>query len=97
MAQYRLKPFKIGIISNLGNVIDLIYIEHREMLSTMIALYGGLIFVQGNQLSGLSIGFFVLIVFINLRFILLWTYCVVTVYKSKLYIDMIRIWMKKAF
>ena len=82
MAQYRLKPFKIGIISTLGNIIDLIHIEHREMLSTMITLYGGLIFVQGNQLSGLSIGFFVLIVFINLRFILLWVYCVVTVYKK---------------
>ena len=97
MAQFRLKPFKIGIISTLGNIVYLIHIEHREMLSTMITLYGGLIFVQGNQLSGLSIGFFVLIVFINLRFILLWTYWVVTVYKSKLYIDMIRSWMKKTF
>jgi hypothetical protein len=38
--QIRLKPYKIGVITDL---------EHREMISSMFTLYGGLIFVQEEK------------------------------------------------
>ena len=38
--QIRLKPYKIGVITDL---------EHREMISSLITLYGGLIFVQEEE------------------------------------------------
>jgi hypothetical protein len=38
--QIRLKPYKIGVITDL---------EHREMISSMFTLYGGLIFVQEEE------------------------------------------------
>ena len=68
------------------------------MISSLLTLYGGLIFVQEYKyLPGLSIAFFVLIVLANIRFMVLWVFCATTVYKKYKYIDMINRWIKKSF
>ena len=62
--QGRLRPYKIEVISDL---------EHREMISSILVLYGGLIFVQENsELEFLQIVIFIIIIIMNLRFWLLW-------------------------
>jgi hypothetical protein len=54
------------------------------MFSSLATLYGGIIFIQsGDELEVLKIMFFILIVFSNGRFLILWIFCVTTVYKKK--------------
>jgi hypothetical protein len=40
IVQIRIRPYKIGVITDL---------EHREMISSVFTLYGGLIFVQEDE------------------------------------------------
>ena len=64
--QARQKPFKITAVSDL---------EHREMISSILTLYGGIIFVQEpNDLQFLSIVIFVMVVITNLRFWIMWIF-----------------------
>ena len=68
------------------------------MISSILTIYGGLIFVQeDNNLSFLRVTIFVGIVIANLRFILMWIFLVATVYKRYKYLDRFSYWMKKAF
>ena len=73
--QARLKPYKIKVVSDLGSFNTKTlkiykFIEHREMISSILTIYGGLIFVQeDNNLSFLRVTIFVGIVIANLRFI----------------------------
>ena len=68
------------------------------MLSSLLTLYGGIIFIQEEaRLVILNIIFFSVIMFVNFRFIVLWTYCVATVYKRKYYAAFISAWIKKVF
>ena len=85
--QARLKPFKINAVSQL---------EHKEMLSSILTLYGGIIFVQDTErLQALSIIIFILIIIINLRFWIMWIFCALSVYRRFHYIDLTVIWLKK--
>ena len=101
--QARLRPYKIEVVSDLGN--NLIFtlsilnlIEHREMVSSILTIYGGLIFVQeDNQLSYLRIIIFVGIIIANCRFIIMWIFWVATVYKRYRYISKFAYWVKRAF
>lgn len=87
--QGRLRPFKIGVISDL---------EHREMLCSILILYGGLIFVQEDtSLDFIKIIVFVFIMIMTVRFWILWIFCVVTVYKKYRILDIFGGWMKRAF
>jgi hypothetical protein len=87
--QARLKPFKIDVVTDL---------EHREMLSSMLTLYGGLIFVQEDQsLQFLHVMMFIMVVIMNIRFWILWIFCVLCVYKRFHYIDILSNWMKRSF
>ena len=89
IVQAREKPYKIKIITSL---------EHREMISSMLTLYGGLIFVQeDNELLFLHIVTFALIVALNARFLFLWLFWVLWVYRKYTLIEKILNWMKKAF
>ena len=98
LLQARLKPFKINIISTLGKLNNLKSIEHREMVSSLLTLYGGLIFAQEpKQLPGLSIAFFFLIICANIRFLVLWAFCASTVYKKYKFVATLGRWIKKAF
>lgn len=98
LLQARLKPFKINIISTLGESNNLKSIEHREMVSSLLTLYGGLIFAQEpKQLPGLSIAFFFLIICANIRFLVLWAFCASTVYKKYKFVATLGRWIKKAF
>jgi len=64
--QARRRPFKIGTISDL---------ENREMMSSILTLYGGLVFVQEDGgLQALHIIIFILIVIMNTRFWILWIF-----------------------
>lgn len=81
--QARLKPYKINVISDLGKIYNfdyfliIVHLEHREMLSSMLTLYGGLIFVQeDDSLQFLHIFIFILVVAANIRFWVLWIFCV---------------------
>ena len=68
------------------------------MISSILTIYGGLIFVQeDNNLSFLRVTIFVGIVIANLRFILMWIFLAATVYKRYKYFDRFSYWMKKAF
>lgn len=88
VVQGRLKPFKIGAVSDL---------EHREMISSILTLYGGLIFVQeSNELQFLSVVIFVMVVVLNMRFWSMWIFCVLCVYRKYKYIEMTIEWVKKA-
>jgi len=74
LAQSRLKPFKIEVISTLGKSPSNL-VENREMVASLLTLYGGLIFSQKEQeLSLLSIIFFILIILANCRFLILWIF-----------------------
>jgi hypothetical protein len=77
LIQARIKPFKIDIITTLGKLLSINFtIEHREMVASLLTLYGGLIFVQEKQsLTALSYIFFFLIVYMNMRYLLLWVFC----------------------
>lgn len=67
VVQGRLKPFKIGAVSDL---------EHREMISSILTLYGGIIFVQElSKLQFLSVVIFLMVVILNLRFWVMWIFC----------------------
>jgi len=73
--QARINPFKISVISRLGKLTYLKYIENREMLSSLLTLYGGLIFVQNTKsLVFINIIFFIVILIFNIRFIVLWAF-----------------------
>lgn len=97
LTQARLKPFKISIISTLGKELSN-PLEHREMVSSLLTLYGGLIFAQKEkELPGLSIAFFIVIILANLRFLILWFFCATTVYKTKRIPMILSIWIKKSF
>ena len=87
--QARFKPFKIGAVSEL---------EHREMISSILTLYGGIIFVQEpNELQFLSIIIFVLVVIMNLRFWSLWIFWTLCVYRKHKIIEKFLQWAKKSF
>ena len=46
------------------------FIEHREMVASLLTLYGGLIFVQkDSKLEGVAIFFFVIVIIFNIRFL----------------------------
>jgi hypothetical protein len=64
--QGRLRPYKIDVVTDL---------EHREMLASMLTLYGGLIFIQDDgELRFMHIVIFVLIAILNARFWILWIF-----------------------
>jgi hypothetical protein len=64
--QIRLKPYKIGVITDL---------EHREMISSLFTLYGGLIFVQEEEhLQFLHVVIFLAVIIANARFWILWIF-----------------------
>ena len=66
------------------------------MISSILTIYGGLIFVQeDNNLSFLRVTIFIGIVIANLRFILMWIFLAATVYKRYKYFDRFLYWMKK--
>ena len=67
------------------------------MISSLLTLYGGIIFVQEDQLLVLSIFFFILILIANARFWILWIYCVATVYKRRRIAEFIATYVKKVF
>ena len=68
------------------------------MVSSILTIYGGLIFVQeDNQLSYLRIIIFVGIIIANCRFIIMWIFLVATVYKRYRYISKFAYWVKRAF
>lgn len=68
------------------------------MLASLLTLYGGLIFVQSDaQLQPLSIGFYVVIMIVNARFLILWTFCMLTVFKSRRYPGMLAMYIKRMF
>lgn len=97
LAQSRLKPFKIEVISTLGKSPSNL-VENREMVASLLTLYGGLIFSQKEQeLSLLSIIFFILIILANCRFLILWIFWVSTVYKNKKVAELFGKWIKRAF
>ena len=74
MFQARKKPYKIGIITEL---------ESREMMSSILTLYGGLVFVQEDEkLQALHIIIFILVVIMNLRFLILWVFWIMCVWKD---------------
>ena len=98
LLQARLNPFKIKLISRLGKIIPDNTIEHREMLASLLTLYGGLIFAQADsKLESLSIAFYVVIIFVNIRFIVLWIFCMLTVFKSRKYPGLLALYMKRVF
>ena len=98
LLQARLNPFKIKLISRLGNLCVLTWIEHREMLASLLTLYGGLIFVQtDSQLQPLTIGFYVVIMIVNARFLILWAFWMLTVFKSRRYPGMLALYIKRIF
>ena len=54
------------------------------MVASLLTLYGGLIFVQkDSKLEGVTIFFFVIVIIFNIRFLILWLFWMLTVYKSK--------------
>jgi hypothetical protein len=64
--QGRLRPYKIDVVTNL---------EHREMLASMLTLYGGLIFIQNDdELRFMHVVIFILIAILNTRFWILWIF-----------------------
>ena len=67
------------------------------MISSLLTLYGGIIFVQEDQLMVLSIFFFTLIIITNAKFWILWIYCVATVYKKRRIAEFIATYIKKVF
>jgi hypothetical protein len=100
LVQARLKPFKISIITSLGEYCCFVNLclEHREMVASLLTLYGGLIFAQKDkELSALSVTFFVIIMLANIRFLILWVFCVTTVYKTKKQAEILGQWIKRAF
>ena len=79
-------------------MLAILCIEGREMLSSLLTLYGGIIFIQEEaRLVILNIIFFSVIMFVNFRFIILWVYCAATVYKRKRHAAFISSWIKKVF
>lgn len=87
--QSRLRPFKIGVISDL---------EHREFLSSILLLYGGLIFMQDdNNLKFIPVILFIAIILANIRFWILWIFWVTWVYKKYKLVNMMNSWLKKVF
>ena len=97
--QLRLQPFKIPVITQVGKFkLHLFsHLEGREMISSLLTLYGGIIFVQEDQLMVLSIFFFTLIIIANAKFWILWIYCVATVYKRRRIAEFIATYIKKVF
>lgn len=68
------------------------------MVASLLTLYGGLLFAQETQqLSVLNVVFFILIMLANARFLILWFFCVTTVYKTKRYAEILGNWIKRAF
>ena len=68
------------------------------MVASLLTLYGGLIFAQKDQeLSTLTVIFFVIIIIANCRFFILWIFCVTTVYKNKKQLEIFGGWIKRAF
>ena len=67
------------------------------MISSLLTLYGGIIFVQEDQLLVLSIFFFTLIIIANARFWILWIYCVATIYRKRKIANLIATYIKKVF
>ena len=54
------------------------------MVASLLTLYGGLIFVQkDSKLEVVTIFFFVIVIIFNIRFLILWLFWMLTVYKSK--------------
>jgi hypothetical protein len=99
LIQARLRPFKIDIITTLGKWLPINFtIEHREMVASLLTLYGGLIFVQESQsLTALSYVFFFLIMYMNMRYLLLWVFCMASVYKKYRYVAIFSEYLKKIF
>lgn len=68
------------------------------MVATLLTLYGGLIFVQEDGgLTILTIIYFFVIVIANLRFIILWVFCMTTVFKKKRYAHLAGEYIKRIF
>ena len=67
------------------------------MIAGVVTLYGGLIFVQERTVDSISIIFFIMIMFWNVKFFILWTYAVLWVYRRNKYINTAANWYKKAF
>lgn len=64
--QGRLKPFKIKVVSEL---------EHKEMVASILTLYGGILFVQDtDHIHVLSIVVFILIAILNAQFWVKWIF-----------------------
>ena len=67
------------------------------MISSLLTLYGGIIFVQEEKLLILNIFFFAFILVANARFLILWIYCVAIVYKKRKIAEIIATYIKKVF
>lgn len=68
------------------------------MTASLLTLYGGLIFSQEEKhLSELTVIFFILIIIVNARFLILWIFCVTTVYKKRRQAELLSSWIKRAF
>jgi len=66
LLQGRLKPFKIEAVSDL---------EHKEMIASILTLYGGIVFVQDSDgLQVLSLIIFIMISILNIRFWVMWIF-----------------------
>jgi hypothetical protein len=99
LIQARIKPFKIDIITTLGKRLFANFtIENREMMASMLTLYGGLIFAQEDQsLLVLRVMFFFLIIYMNLRYLILWVFCMSSIYRKYKYIASFSSYIKKIF
>ena len=68
------------------------------MVSSLLTLYGGIIFSQKeHSLSALSVTFFTMIIISNCRFLILWVFCMTTVFKKRRFAEVIGKWIKKTF
>lgn len=66
----RLNPYKVMLVNRL---------QYREMVATTLTLYSGVIYLQDNNsaqgsLIAFKLVFFVVVIIVNARFIMLWIY-----------------------
>jgi glucan phosphoethanolaminetransferase (alkaline phosphatase superfamily) len=59
-------------------------LEQREITASIITLYGGMLFLsEDSDTKGFSIFVFIIIVYLNFRFIILWFYSIIKHFSKK--------------